>query len=106
MIKFQGICDIYKYIYIRGSKRSVIAQITFSCRTFAFSDRSTVTLRSVTSDFSSAKELRSSSLQALRLATAEAVKDLDVERLRTLVLLGELVRENLQVSIKRVCVYL
>ena len=64
--------------------------------TFAFSDLSTALLKSDTSDFSSANEFLNSSLQALRLATAEAVRDLDVDRFLTLALLGELLLENLK----------
>lgn len=63
--------------------------------TLFFSDLSIVAASSATSALTSDKEFLSSSLQALRLATAEAVRDREVVRLRPRTLLGELVRENL-----------
>ena len=66
--------------------------------TLFFSAFSTVAVSSATSVLSSDSEFLSSSLQALRLATAEAVRDREVLLLRPLTLLGELLRENLTIN--------
>jgi len=68
--------------------------------TFIFSDFSMVLLRSSASLLTSASEFLSSSLHALRLATAEAVRDRDVDLLRAFILLGELDLENLEENLK------